>query len=144
MEDILVAWPLIRSLLCWFVRRLCVMSPFGWSSSLKGSGRSWKVFALTLYRWSGLWALNTTVKHCWPYFKEEGLAKGPLLFINLKLTDVVSRYERGSWSNNRREDKQDSTIMGCSELEYIIKEIKRRRKEYGRLDSWDIFIPSNP
>ena len=50
-----------------------------------------KVFALTLLS-TGLvfGALNTAVKHqtAVPILKGEGLAKGPLLFINLGLTDI--------------------------------------------------------
>ncbi len=52
----------------------------------------WKVFALTFYQLvPGLWSLNTAVKHQTdvPILKGEGLAKGPLLFINLGFNGIL-------------------------------------------------------
>ena len=90
-----------------------------------------KVFALTLLS-TGLvfGALNTAVKHqtAVPILKGEGLAKGPLLFINLGLTDI---------GHNQADMKEgllkyvDEYNNGMFKNEYIIKEIKRRLKEYG-------------
>ena len=96
----------------------------------------WKVFALTLLS-TGLvfGALNTAVKHqtAVPILKGEGLAKGPLLFINLGLTDIGHNQAdmKEGLLKYVDEDKRDEYNNGMFKNEYIIKEIKRRLKEYG-------------
>ena len=95
-----------------------------------------KVFALTLLS-TGLvfGALNTAVKHqtAVPILKGEGLAKGPLLFINLGLTDIGHNQAdmKEGLLKYVDEDKRDEYNNGMFKNEYIIKEIKRRLKEYG-------------
>ena len=95
-----------------------------------------KVFALTLLS-TGLvfGALNTAVKHqtTVPILKGEGLAKGPLLFINLGLTDIGHNQAdmKEGLLKYVDEDKRDEYNNGMFKNEYIIKEIKRRLKEYG-------------
>ena len=95
-----------------------------------------KVFALTLLS-TGLvfGALNTAVKHqtVVPILKGEGLAKGPLLFINLGLTDIGHNQAdmKEGLLKYVDEDKRDEYNNGMFKNEYIIKEIKRRLKEYG-------------
>lgn len=95
-----------------------------------------KVFSLTLLS-TGLvfGALNTTVKHqtAVPILKREGLAKGPLLFINLGLTDIGHNQAdmKEGLLKYVDEDKRDEYNNGMFKNEYIIKEIKRRLKEYG-------------
>ena len=95
-----------------------------------------KVFALTLLS-TGLvfGALNTAVKHqtAVPILKGEGLAKGPLLFINLGLTDIGHNQVdmKEGLLKYVDEDKRDEYNNGMFKNEYIIKEIKRRLKEYG-------------
>ena len=95
-----------------------------------------KVFALTLLS-TGLvfGALNTAVKHQTdvPILKGEGLTKGPLLFINLGLTDIGHNQAdmKEGLLKYVDEDKRDEYNNGMFKNEYIIKEIKRRLKEYG-------------
>ena len=95
-----------------------------------------KVFALTLLS-TGLvfGALNTAVKHqtAVPILKGEGLAKGPLLFINLGLTDIGHNQAdmKEGLLKYVDEDKRDEYNNGMFKNEYIMKEIKRRLKEYG-------------
>ena len=95
-----------------------------------------KVFALTLLS-TGLvfGALNTAVKHqtAVPILKGEGLAKGSLLFINLGLTDIGHNQAdmKEGLLKYVDEDKRDEYNNGMFKNEYIIKEIKRRLKEYG-------------
>lgn len=95
-----------------------------------------KVFALTLLS-TGLvfGTLNTAVKHqtAVPILKGEGLAKGPLLFINLGLTDIGHNQAdmKEGLLKYVDEDKRDEYNNGMFKNEYIIKEIKRRLKEYG-------------
>ena len=97
-----------------------------------------KVFALTLLS-TGLvfGALNTAVKHqtAVPILKGEGLAKGPLLFINLGLTDIGHNQAdmKEGLLKYVDEDKRDEYNNGMFKNEYIIKEIKRRLKEYGQI-----------
>ena len=95
-----------------------------------------KIFALTLLS-TGLvfGALNTAVKHqtAIPILKGEGLAKGPLLFINLGLTDIGHNQAdmKEGLLKYVDEDKRDEYNNGMFKNEYIMKEIKRRLKEYG-------------
>ncbi|MBZ2159426.1 glycosyltransferase family 39 protein [Streptococcus australis] len=97
-----------------------------------------KVFALTALS-TGLvfGALNTAVKHqtVVPILKGEGLAKGPLLFINLGLTNIGHNQEdmKEGLLQYVDEDKRDEYNNGMFKNEYIIKEIKRRLKNYGPL-----------
>ena len=95
-----------------------------------------KVFALTLLSTGLVYgALNTAVKHqtAVPILEGEGLAKGPLLFINLGLTDIGHNQAdmKEGLLKYVDEDKRDEYNNGMFKNEYIIKEIKRRLKEYG-------------
>ena len=79
--------------------------------------------------------LNTAVNHqrVVPILKEEGLSKGPLLFINLGLTDMGHNQEdmKEGLLAYIDEDKRSDYNNGLFKKENVIKEIKRRLKEYG-------------
>ena len=79
--------------------------------------------------------LNTAVNHqrVVPILKQEGLAKGPLLFINLGLTDMGHNQEdmKEGLLAYIDEDKRSDYNNGLFKKENVIKEIKRRLKEYG-------------
>ena len=81
--------------------------------------------------------LNTAVNHqtVVPILKQEGLAKGPLLFINLGLTDMGHNQEdmKEGLLAYIDEDKRSDYNNGLFKKENVIKEIKRRLKEYGPL-----------
>ena len=68
-----------------------------------------------------------------PILKQEGLAKGPLLFINLGLTDMGHNQEdmKEGLLAYIDEDKRSDYNNGLFKKENVIKEIKRRLKEYG-------------
>ena len=68
-----------------------------------------------------------------PILKEEGLAKGPLLFINLGLTDMGHNQEdmkRACWLISMRTSAR-TTIMVSSKRKMSLKKSKRRLKGYG-------------
>ena len=79
--------------------------------------------------------LNIAVEHqtVVPILKKEGLAKGPLLFINLGLTDMGHNQEdmKEGLLAYIDEDKRSDYNNGLFKKENVIKEIKRRLKEYG-------------
>ena len=101
---------------------------------------NWKVFGkiatVTVMTTGFVFAgLNTAVNHqrVVPILKEEGLAKGPLLFINLGLTDMGHNQEdmKEGLLAYIDEDKRSDYNNGLFKKENVIKEIKRRLKEYG-------------
>ena len=103
---------------------------------------NWKVFGkiatVTVMTTGFVFAgLNTAVNHqrVVPILKEEGLAKGPLLFINLGLTDMGHNQEdmKEGLLAYIDEDKRSDYNNGLFKKENVIKEIKRRLKEYGPL-----------
>lgn len=116
---------------------IIVLMAFWMILFLKGQWKAFgKIFALTLLS-TGLvfGSLNTAIKHqtAVPILKGEGLAKGPLLFINLGLTDNGYNQEdmKKGLLKYVDEDKRDEYNNGMFKNEYVIKEIKRRLKEYG-------------
>jgi len=67
-----------------------------------------------------------------PIIQGEGLAKGPLLFINLGLTNIGHDQEdmKEGLLQYVDPDKRDDYNNGMFATENVIKEIKRRLKEY--------------
>lgn len=67
-----------------------------------------------------------------PLVQGEGLSKGPLLFINLGLTYIGHDQEdmKEGLLNYVAPDKRDNYNNGMFKTEYVLKEIKRRLKDY--------------
>ena len=104
--------------------------------------KNWKKFFLTLVVFACSFAISYAPLHYWskhqtevPIMKGEGLAKGPLLFINLGLTFNGHNQEdmKEGLLQYIEPDKQYDYNNGMFAKEYVIKEIKRRLSEYNPL-----------
>lgn len=101
--------------------------------------RAWKKFFLSaavfvLSFMVSYLPLNAAVKHQTevPIIQGEGLAKGPLLFVNLGLTFVGHNQEdmKEGLLQYIEPDKRDDYNNGMFAAENVIKEIKRRMGDY--------------
>lgn len=101
--------------------------------------KNWKKFFLTaavfaLSFSAGYLPLHYGLAHQTevPIIQGEGLAKGPLLFINLGLTNIGHDQEdmKEGLLQYVDPDKRDDYNNGMFATENVIKEIKRRLKEY--------------
>ena len=74
-----------------------------------------------------------------PIMQGQGLAKGPLLFINLGLTKIGHEQEdmKEGLLQYVEPDKRADYNNGMFAKENVIKEIKRRLKEYTPATFWD-------